>query len=555
MSGNMPEELEVEKIDEALERLNQRRWWIWGIFILASSPGVFNAYHIMVSLFFNTVPPYWCRIPELVDTHWTNDQIRNISSPMGLAASSCYMNSWNYTYLATMDYKSALQFVASQPKPSESPCTQFMYDEEVPYSSTVSQWDLVCDNLPLKSNIQSSIAIGKFVGGFLFGFIADKYGRKSSFVLASLTYIIMGPLAAFSPSYWLFIVARFFLGTAGSGCYESAYTILTEVASKERRAVLGCVFNMSYPIGYMTLSLIALMFPTWRSLQIAISLPMLLLCVHCWFLPESPRWLLTQGRQIEAWAVIKNVDKSVVPPLSEDITNVQREEGPFVPLYKRIFDGFRKLFGLFATAELCRRICICYMTWFVAALSYYVLALNADNFSSNRYIYMALSGLVEAPSYVLPLIILSWFGRKFTGSLLFFVSGVSLITILFISAENKLMILIVALLGRFADSAVFAVIILHTSELFPTCNRNTAIGTSLAVSQLGSIFAPYVVDIMGRYAWYIPSTLCGGLALFSALLILLLPETRNRPLMDTIQDLKKAPKRDRVSIRNCCYFS
>lgn len=62
--------------------------------------------------------------------------------------------------------------------------------------------------------------------------------------------------------------------------------------------------------------------------------------------------------------------------------------------------------------------------------------------------------------------------------------------------ESKLLILIVALLGRFADSAVFAVIILHTSELFPTSNRNTAIGTSLAVSQLGSISAPYVVDIL-----------------------------------------------------------
>ncbi|KAG8253212.1 hypothetical protein J6590_039551 [Homalodisca vitripennis] len=88
------------------------------------------------------------------------------------------------------------------------------------------------------------------------------------------------------------------------------------------------------------------------------------------------------------------------------------------------------------------------------------------------------------------------------------------------------MILIVAMLGRFADSTVFAVIILYTSELFPTSNRNTAIGTSVAVSQLGSICAPYVVDIMGRYVWYIPSTLCGCLAVFSALLILLLPETQ-----------------------------
>ena len=57
-------------------------------------------------------------------------------------------------------------------------------------------------------------------------------------------------------------------------------------------------------------------------------------------------------------------------------------------------------------------------------------------------------------------------------------------------------ILCVALLGRFCISAVFAVIILHTSELFPTTNRNSAIGTSLAMSQFGTVAAPYIVDIL-----------------------------------------------------------
>ncbi|XP_054263783.1 organic cation transporter protein-like isoform X2 [Macrosteles quadrilineatus] len=550
----MPHEA-VESLDRALEKVNQRKLWLLSMFLLTSSPGVFNAYHIMASLFLSHIPPHWCQVEELTTANWTSEQIRNISSPGGSTESSCSVIGWNYTQLADMGYEAALEYVKSHTLPPASPCINYSYDEDVPHSSTVTEWDLVCDRLPLKSNVQSSIALGKFVGGFLFGFIADKYGRKSSFVLACLTYVVTGPLAAFAPSYWLFIVARFFIGTAGSGCYESAYTLLTELASKDRRAMLGCVYNMSYPFGYITLSLIALMFPAWRTLQLAVSLPMLLLLFHCWLLPESPRWLMTQGRQIEAWAVVKSIDASVVPPTFENITNIQGEEGPYVPLFKRILDGIRKLFALFGTKELCRRICISYFTWFVAALSYYVLALNADNFSSNRYVYLALAGLVEAPSYVLPLLILMFLGRKSTAALLFLLSGLALISILLIPQENKLLILVVALLGRFADSAVFAVIILHTSELFPTSNRNTAIGTSLAVSQLGSISAPYVVDILGKYVWYMPSTLCGGLALCSVLLTLVLPETRGKPLMDTVQDLKKAHHQDRVSVRNCCTFS
>lgn len=65
-------------------------------------------------------------------------------------------------------------------------------------------------------------------------------------------------------------------------------------------------------------------------------------------------------------------------------------------------------------------------------LFFVLAALNADNFSSNTYIYLALSGLAEAPSYFLPLFVLLFLGRKSTASLLFFVSGTALISILLI---------------------------------------------------------------------------------------------------------------------------
>lgn len=70
-----------EGLEHALEKLNERRWWIWGVFILCSSPGLINAYHIMVTQFISHIPTYWCRIPELEDHNWTSAEIRNISSP------------------------------------------------------------------------------------------------------------------------------------------------------------------------------------------------------------------------------------------------------------------------------------------------------------------------------------------------------------------------------------------------------------------------------------------------------------------------------------------
>lgn len=83
----------------------------------------------------------------------------------------------------------------------------------------------MCDNVALKSNIQAAMAVGKFVGGLLFGSISDTYGRKFAFNLAAFIYMFSGPSAALVNSYVLFLMARFFIGVAGSGIYESSYTI------------------------------------------------------------------------------------------------------------------------------------------------------------------------------------------------------------------------------------------------------------------------------------------------------------------------------------------
>jgi len=76
------------------------------------------------------------------------------------------------------------------------------------------------------------LAFGKFIGGLLFGSISDIYGRKFAFNLAALIYILSGPSAALIDSYILFLIARFLIGVAGSGIYESSYTICNNSIKK-----------------------------------------------------------------------------------------------------------------------------------------------------------------------------------------------------------------------------------------------------------------------------------------------------------------------------------
>ena len=68
--------------------------------------------------------------------------------------------------------------------------------------------------------------------------------------------------------------------------------------------------------------------------------------------------------------------------------------------------------------------------------------------------------------------------------------------LIFFFLESANFLLFVALLGKFCVSAVFSVSLLYISELYPTTIRNTGLGTSLTISQIGSVIAPYVVELL-----------------------------------------------------------
>lgn len=64
----------------------------------------------------------------------------------------------------------------------------------------------------------------------------------------------------------------------------------------------------------------------------------------------------------------------------------------------------------------------------------------------------------------------------------------------------------------------------------------------------------YVFLLQGAQAWYIPSTICGAAVLIAGLLVLMLPETKDRELSNTVEEMMERGSRDKVSIRNCCPF-
>ncbi|KAG4075715.1 hypothetical protein HA402_003540 [Bradysia odoriphaga] len=519
---------------------------LWKVFVLCMTPGILNGLYVSSYVFLGHMPNnLTCVIPSLTEAYWSHEEIKNISTR--LVTDKCKIRNWNYTLLSELTFESAYQYATAADLPSEIPCRKseenfFAYDNDG--LSIVAEWDLICDREILRTTVQVALYVGKFLGAFIFGIIADKYGRKTSVTIASILYIVCGPVSAFVNTYWLFLICRIGLGLAGSGVYHSAYTILTEFASIKYRSTLSIFFSVSYPIGMMILAIFAYFIHPWRQLQIALSVPAVFLVVHFFLLEESPRWLMSKGKISEAHKIVfrtpmaeqEHFELEKLKKLQADRLKIRKGNNVLTNIFNGIKTGCSELIDLYGNKLLRRRLLICHFTFFMSSLTYYVIALNGDNFLANQYFYVAVTGLTEVPSYIVPCIMFKWMGRKRVSLILFFLAGTALLSILAVPLDYTDAVIGVALFGRTCISAVFVVVILHTAELFPTTIRSSAIGTSSTMAHIGSISAPYIVDGLGSLKWFIPSTICGICSVIAGLLVLGLPETEHVELNDTVEE-------------------
>ncbi|XP_034487324.1 organic cation transporter protein [Drosophila innubila] len=534
-------------LTKQLEIVGSGGAFVWAIFFLCVTPNILNGFHVSSYTLLGHLPDdQWCGIDDLRATNWTLEQKRSITD-RELKPGGCEVWDWDYKQLSRMSFDEALNFtnrMSQINKPAVVNCkVKGNYEYLNPESTFVADWELTCDRSIQRTSAQVSLSLGKFCGSFSFGILADKFGRKTSFTLGAAFFIVGSFMCSFSPWYSLFLIGRFALGAASSGLFYPAFTMIVENICLKHRSWMSIAFSASYPVGMILLAITGYLIQPWRYLQLALTIPSLLLILNCYLMNESPRWLITKQRYDRVYQILFKQPshyevQSAIAPATEIVSDKKTLE-PTVndSLCQKLKNGpLKSIIELYSNPKVRKLIFTSYFMFCVTSLSYYVTALNASNLSVSRYLYIIATGVVDIPSYLVPVIMLRFTGRRITTMFLFMWTGISLLLVLAVPTGSTTWIVSFAMLGRFGISATYSVVTLYTAELYPTEIRNSALGTCSTWAHVGSISAPYVVDVLGALGWYIPTTICGCCVLVAGLLTLTLPETGTGKLVDKVGD-------------------
>jgi MFS transporter, SHS family, lactate transporter len=135
------------------------------------------------------------------------------------------------------------------------------------------------------------------VGAFLFGMMADRYGRRLTLMIDIIAYSVFELSSAFAPSLKVFLITRALFGIAMGGEWGVGAALTFETLPAEGRGFFSGVLQEGYAVGYLMAALVygtVFRFVGWRGMFVIGALPALLVIYIRTKVDESPAW--AQGR-------------------------------------------------------------------------------------------------------------------------------------------------------------------------------------------------------------------------------------------------------------------
>ncbi|KAM3958892.1 organic cation transporter protein-like [Aphomia sociella] len=431
-------------------------------------------------------------------------------------------------------------FVCYTRNSSEDIVNSTCYDDCVDYEYTsifeksiISEWGLICEKAWLANFTQTMYMFGVLVGSVIFGFIADRYGRRPGITIAGLLHLSCSAAVPFCPDYWTFTAIRLILGIATAGVLVISFVIVVEIVGPNKRDFVGWLYHIPLPIGEMLMPLFAYYLRSWNTYSIGIAIPNCIFLAYIFMIPESPKWLISVGRYDEASetmiraARINNLPtdgmREIVDSIANDRnTNISGSQETKASYWDLIRIKSLRMKNIFS--------CV---SWFILGVSFYGGNQYVGQMSYDPFLSVVLAGAFQFPGIISSGYLYKKIGRRHAAVFFFGVCAISN-GMLALPDDWHYVKMVFGAVATACAGGAFTTMYIYTSELFPTVARNMAIGASSTCSRVGSMIAPFIAGHSGA-AWIPPAIFCVA-PLLAMGACLCLPETKGKKMTDHLDE-------------------
>jgi MFS transporter, putative metabolite:H+ symporter len=395
---------------------------------------------------------------------------------------------------------------------------------------------------------------GTTVGSLLWGMLADRVGRRAAILLASILFIATS-ICGFMPAFEWNLFMCFMMGISAGGMLPIVYALMAESVPARRRGWLIVLHGgMGTVGGYLAASgMAALLEPlySWRILWF-VGLPtgLLMLVLNRW-IPESPRFLIANGRHEEAAAIMRRYGVQITrqprgAPAPERISAAgppSADPGSrFLQLFRPPFLRHTLTVGMYG------------LTWglvnwgFITFIPAILQDRGMEVGAASRLLF--LSALVAVPGTILVAYLYGLWSSRKTMALFAALTAGALVAFALVDPGvgrgpswiiSPLMVLLLV-----GSGGVIAMLSPYTAEVYPTQLRGTGSGFAAGSSKIGGILAPPVaaaVLVAAPGFTAIGFVLAAPIAAAALLVAVAGVETRDRGL----EELTGAPLRKPTS--------
>uniref|UniRef100_A0A2R9BVJ9 Solute carrier family 22 member 25 n=1 Tax=Pan paniscus TaxID=9597 RepID=A0A2R9BVJ9_PANPA len=433
-------------------------------------------------------------------------------------------------------------------EPDTEPCVDgWVYDQSSFPSTIVTKWDLVCESQPLNSVAKFLFMAGMMVGGNLYGHLSDRFGRKFVLRWSYLQLAIVGTCAAFAPTILVYCSLRFLAGAATFSIIVNTVLLIVEWITHQFCAMALTLTLCAASIGHITLGGLAFVIRDQCILQLVMSAPCFVFFLFSRWLAESARWLIINNKPEEGLKELRKAAHRNGMKDAEDILTMEVLKSTM----KQELEAAQKkhsLCELLRIPNICKRICFLSFVRFASTIPFWGLTLHLQHLGNNVFLLQTLFGAVTLLANCVAPWALNHMSRRLSQMLLMFLLATCLLAIIFVPQEMQTLRVVLATLRVGAASLAITCSAAQENELIPSIIRGRATGITGTFANIGGALASLVM-ILSIYYPPLPWIIYGVFAILSGLVVLLLPETRNQPLLDSIQDVENdlaAPQRSSV---------